>query len=93
MIDSGRRAARLRGRLAVWLLEVRADFYLGVCSARIREMICAQVESLIGDGDALVAWDAPNDAGVIFETYGVNWRVSVDFDGLRPVAVLPQNSG
>ncbi|OAT45912.1 CRISPR-associated Cas2 family protein [Proteus hauseri ATCC 700826] len=30
---------RLRGRLAVWLLEVRAGVYIGHVSSRIREMI------------------------------------------------------
>ena len=34
---------RLRGRLAVWLLEVRAGVYIGVYGRRIREMIWAQV--------------------------------------------------
>ena len=83
---------RLRGRLAVWLLEVRAGVYLGVYSKRTREMICKQVETLIGDGDAVVAWDAPTDAGFDFETFGKNRRVAVDFDGLRLVAFRPQES-
>ena len=30
---------RLRGRLAIWLLEVRAGVYVGKVSRRIREMI------------------------------------------------------
>ena len=30
---------RLRGRLAVWLLEIRAGVYVGEVSKRIREMI------------------------------------------------------
>ena len=30
---------RLRGRLAVWLLEVRAGVYVGDYSRRVREMI------------------------------------------------------
>ena len=30
---------RLRGRLAIWLLEVRAGVYVGDVSAKIREMI------------------------------------------------------
>ena len=47
---------RLRGRLAVWLLEVRAGVYLGVYSARTREMIRDQVASLIEDGDAVIAF-------------------------------------
>lgn len=81
---------RLRGRLAVWLLEVRAGVYIGAYSARTREMIVEQVKTLIGDGDAVIAWDAPNDAGFMFETVGKSRRVPVDFDGLRLVAFLPE---
>jgi hypothetical protein len=36
---------RLRGRLAAWLLEVRAGVYVGDYSARTREMIWEQVQS------------------------------------------------
>lgn len=35
---------RLRGRLAVWLLEVRAGVYVGNYSRRVREYIWSQVE-------------------------------------------------
>lgn len=80
---------RLRGRLAVWLLEVRAGVYVGVYSARTREMIREQVETLIEDGDAVIAWSAPTDAGFDFETFGENRRVPVDFDGLKLVAFKP----
>ena len=80
---------RLRGRLAVWLLEVRAGVYLGTYSARTREMIVEQVERMIGEGDAVVAWDAPNDAGFIFKTLGANRREAVDFDGLQLVSFRP----
>jgi CRISPR-associated endoribonuclease Cas2, subtype I-E/ECOLI len=80
---------RLRGRLSVWLLEVRAGVYLGVYSARTREMIRDQVASLIEDGDAVVAWSAPTDAGFDFETFGHNRRTPVDFDGLKLVAFKP----
>jgi CRISPR-associated protein Cas2 len=48
-----------------------------------------QVKSLIGEGDAVVAWDATNDAGFSFETFGANRRVAVDFDGLQLVAFCP----
>lgn len=82
---------RLRGRLAVWLLEVRAGVYLGVYSARTREMITRQVASLIEDGDAVIAWSAANDAGFDFETFGRNRRMPVDFDGLKLVAFAPEN--
>jgi CRISPR-associated protein Cas2 len=82
---------RLRGRLAVWLLEVRAGVYLGVYSARTREMIGEQVRALIEDGDAVIAWDAATDAGFLFETFGRNRRMPVDFDGLRLVCFRPQD--
>ena len=82
---------RLRGRLAVWLLEVRAGVYLGVYSARTREMIGEQVQALIEDGDAVVAWDAATDAGFTFVTFGRNRRMPVDFDGLRLVCFRPQD--
>lgn len=81
---------RLRGRLAVWLLEVRAGVYIGVYSAKTREMIRTQVESLIEDGDAVIAWSTANDAGFDFETFGQNRREPVDFDGLKLVAFKPK---
>uniref|UniRef100_UPI003BAAAC42 type I-E CRISPR-associated endoribonuclease Cas2e n=1 Tax=Stappia sp. TaxID=1870903 RepID=UPI003BAAAC42 len=80
---------RLRGRLAVWLLEVRAGVYVGNYSARTREMIREQVAGMIGEGDAVIAWASPNDAGFDFETFGENRRAPVDFEGLKLVAFHP----
>jgi CRISPR-associated protein Cas2 len=81
---------RLRGRLAVWLLEVRAGVYVGTYSRKVREMILQQIRDLIEEGDAVVAWSAPNDAGFEFETYGKSRRQAVDFDGLKLVAFAPK---
>ena len=80
---------RLRGRLAVWLLEVRAGVYVGTYSARVRQMIWQQVEAAIGEGDAVLAWDAPTDQGFSFATCGKNRRMPVDFDGLTLVRFAP----
>jgi CRISPR-associated protein Cas2 len=77
---------RLRGRLAVWLLEVRAGVYVGTYSSRTREMIWEQVQGAIGEGNAVIAWAAPNDAG--FEC-GQNRRIPVDLDGFRLVSFAP----
>ena len=76
---------RLRGRLAVWLLEIRAGVYVGNYSRRTREMIWEQVQGNIGGGDAIIAWAAANDTGYDFDTCGVNRRVPVDLDGLKLV--------
>jgi len=84
---------RLRGRLAVWLLEVRAGVYVGTYSARVRDMIWEQVRAYIQDGNAVIAWAAPNDAGFEFDTCGINRRVPVDFDGFKLVAFGPGVDG
>lgn len=76
---------RLRGRLAVWLLEVRAGVYVGDISRRVREMIWYQITELAEDGNVVMAWATSTESGFDFVTYGQNRRMPVDFDGLRLV--------
>ena len=80
---------RLRGRLAVWLLEIRAGVYVGNYTRRVRDMLWEQVCAAIGDGNAIIAWSCPNEQGFSFETTGQNRRVPVDLDGMRLVSFLP----
>lgn len=80
---------RLRGRLAVWLLELRAGVYVGNYSARTRERIWDQVVAYIEAGDAVMAWTTPNDQGFDFMTVGRNRRRPSEFDGLKLVKFLP----
>lgn len=82
---------RLRGRLAVWLLEIRAGVYVGEYSRRTRDMIWTQVREEIGDGDAIIAWSTPSDNGYDFDTCGVNRRVPVDMQGYKLVRFLPMD--
>ncbi len=81
---------RLRGRLAAWLLEVRAGVYVGDYSARTRTRIWEQVEAHIEGGDAVMIWKAPTDQGFDFLTIGRNRRMPVDFDGLKLVSFYPR---
>lgn len=81
---------RLRGRLAAWLLEIRAGVYVGDYSARTRERIWEQVKAGIGDGDAVMAWRANTEQGFDFATIGANRRTPVEFDGLKLVAFRPE---
>ena len=83
---------RLRGRLAVWLLEVRAGVYVGTYGRRVREMLWEQVCGGIEDGNGLIAWAAPTEAGFEFDTCGRNRRVPVDLDGFRLVAFGPESA-
>ncbi len=80
---------RLRGRLAIWLLEVRAGVYVGVYSKRVREMIWEQVTEGIEDGNAVMAWKTNTESGFDFLTLGKNRRTPVEMDGLKLVSFLP----
>lgn len=81
---------RLRGRLAVWLLEVRAGVYVGDVTRRVREMIWQQVETLADDGNVVMAWSTNTESGFDFVTYGTNRREPIELDGLRLVRFLPE---
>jgi CRISPR-associated protein Cas2 len=80
---------RLRGRLAVWLLEIRAGVYVGDYSAKVRDYLWKQVEVGIEDGNAVMIWRTNNEAGFDFITLGKNRRIPVDFDGTKLVSFLP----
>ena len=80
---------RLRGRLSLWLAEVRAGVYVGVYGARVRERIWEEVRLMIGDGNAVIAWSAPTDSGFAFDAIGENRREPLDIDGLTLVRFKP----
>ena len=83
---------RLRGRLAVWLLEVRAGIYVGNYSAKVREHIWTHVEVGIEQGNAVMAWHVNNEAGFDFVTLGTNRRIPVELDGAKLVSFLPETA-
>lgn len=84
--------SRLRGRLAVWLLEVRAGVYVGDVSRRVREMIWYQIGELAEEGNVVMAWATNTESGFDFITYGKNRRTPVEFDGVRLVKFMPENN-
>lgn len=81
---------RLRGRLGIWLLEVRAGVYVGDYSRRVREAIWAQVGEGIEDGNAVMVWRANTESGFEFETLGANRRLPAEIDGVRLVSFFPE---
>jgi CRISPR-associated protein Cas1 len=81
---------RLRGRLAIWLLEVRAGVYVGNYSRKVRENIWEQVGKGIEDGNAVMVWRSNTESGFEFETLGANRRVPAEIDGVRLVSFFPE---
>jgi len=82
---------RLRGRLAVWLLEVRAGVYVGSLSKKVREMIWSQIEEGAENGNIVMLWKTNTESGYDLRTLGPNRRIPVDYDGLKLVAFRPEN--
>ncbi|NOQ77520.1 MAG: type I-E CRISPR-associated endoribonuclease Cas2 [Methylococcaceae bacterium] len=80
---------RLRGRLAVWLIEIRAGVYVGDLSRKVREMIWQQVEVGIEEGNVIMAWSTNTEAGFDFLTLGENRRLPIELDGLKLVSFYP----
>ncbi len=81
---------RLRGRLAIWLLEIRAGVYVGNYSRKVRDYLWEQVEEGIEDGNAVIAWKTNNEAGFDFKTLGANRRLPSEFDGIQLVSFHPE---
>lgn len=82
---------RLRGRLAIWLLEVRAGVYVGNYSPKVRDHIWSHVVAGLGVGNAVMAWRTNNEAGFDFVTLGTNRRIPVEIDGAKLVSFLPES--
>ena len=81
---------RLRGRLGLWLVEVRAGVYVGDVSRRVREMIWDNLEKGVEDCNAVMAWTSNNESGFDFLTLGTNRRIPVEMDGIKLVSFLPE---
>ena len=81
---------RLRGRLAIWLLQVRAGVYVGDVSKRVREMIWEQCSELYDEGNVVLAWATDTESGFDFQTLGKNRRIPIEMEGLRLVSILPE---
>lgn len=84
---------RLRGRLALWLLEIRAGVYIGKVSRRIREMLWNTVQYGLEDGNAVMAWTTNTESGYDFLTLGKNRRIPKQMEGLQLVSFLPEQKG
>jgi CRISPR-associated protein Cas2 len=82
---------RLRGRLAIWLLEIRAGVYVGDVSKRVREMLWDTISKGCEEGNAVMSWSTNTESGFDFVTHGKNRRTPVEMDGVRLVSFLPQN--
>ncbi len=81
--------ARLRGRLAVFMLEIRAGVYVADLSKKVRERVWEYIQADLEDGNVVIAWATNTESGFEFQTLGQNRREPVDSFGLRLVSFIP----
>ncbi len=83
--------ARLRGRLSLWLAEVRAGTFVGAYGKRQRERIWQDVTAMIGKGSAVMAWSTTaTESGFDFLVTGDDRRTPVRVDGFALVHFAAQ---
>lgn len=82
---------RVRGRLAVYMVEVRAGVFVANHGRRIREMMWQWVLEDVGQGNAVLVWTTNTESGFDFETVGTNRRVPIDLEGLKLVSFQPKH--
>lgn len=73
--------AGLRGHLTRWLLEISAGVFIGNISARVRELLWAQVIDTKGKGRALLVYSDQNEQRLSFAVHEHHWQ-PVDYDGV-----------
>ncbi|MCZ7432315.1 type I-E CRISPR-associated endoribonuclease Cas2e [Streptomyces sp. WMMC1477] len=86
--------AGLRGFLTRWLLEISPGVFLGSPSARVRDVLWAEVRQYSGKGRALLAYQTNNEQGFTFKSHEHAWHPS-DHEGLtlihRPDSERPRD--
>lgn len=80
---------RLRGRLGLWLVEVRAGVYVGKVSRKGRDMIWTNLVQGIDQGNAVFAWSTNSESGFDLLTLGTNRRIPCEMDGIKLVSFVP----
>lgn len=80
---------RLRGRLGVYMIEVRAGVFVADLSKKVREMLWKQIKRDLGEGNVVMLWSTNTESGYDFLTAGKNRREPANFDGLKLVSFSP----
>jgi CRISPR-associated protein Cas2 len=76
---------RLRGRLAVFMVEARAGVYFTNLTRREREKLWEYITVDIEGGNVVLGWATNSESGFEFQTQGANRRIAVNWDGLMMV--------
>lgn len=74
--------AGLRGHLTRWLLEVSPGVFVGIVTARVRELAWQRVVELSKDGRAIMIHSARSEQRLAFRVHRHEWE-PIDVDGVH----------
>lgn len=79
----------LRGELSRWMLEPRANVFVGQVNAMVRDKLWDKVRTDAKDGAAIMLHHADTEQGYRISTWGDPSRTIEDFEGLQLVRIHP----
>ncbi|MFE3758029.1 type I-E CRISPR-associated endoribonuclease Cas2e [Nocardia tengchongensis] len=88
--------AGLRGHLTRWLLEVSPGVFVGILTARVRDLAWQRVTELSKDGRAIMIYSKRSEQRLAFKVHHHEWE-PVELDGVhlmrRPHTNATKSSG
>jgi CRISPR-associated protein Cas2 len=82
----------LRGELTRWLLEPKAEVFVGDVSALVREKLWELVCQGMRNGGGILVYSTNNEQGLALKLWGDTTRLVRDFEGLSLVTIPPNQS-
>ena len=78
---------RLRGRLTLWMSEIKTGIYVADFNRKLREWIWKTVKENIGHGSALIVWATSRaEFGYDMASIGFTQMEIVEIDGIKYIA-------
>ncbi|MCX4097895.1 type I-E CRISPR-associated endoribonuclease Cas2e [Nocardia sp. alder85J] len=74
--------AGLRGHLTRWFLEISPGVFVGVPTARVRDLAWQRVVELAKDGRAIMIYSTRTEQRLAFKVHRHDWE-PVDIDGIH----------
>ena len=77
----------LRGELTRWLLETKADVFVGKVNGLVRNLLWDKVCEQQMEGGALLIFNAANEQGFDIKMHGNPRRAVIDLDGVNLINI------
>jgi CRISPR-associated protein Cas2 len=75
--------SKLKGKLRLYLFEIRPGVYIGNVSKKTREILWGYVKAFYKKGSVLMMWNTNSELGFEFISLGEDKYKSIEIDGLN----------